>query len=222
LRGFGVLVSGVTAAKSYVVQRPLLDGRTRRVTIGPANVLRLAEAQERAKEALASFYRGIDLKAGRRGEATLRSGLEDYLQARADLRSRSAKGYRDSVNYLAPWLDLPLRAITREMVENRLREIAGTVATGGHFSGNAAANGAMRALRAIYNFAAERAPATNPMPLNPVRLKKLWLPVEPRSRMVAAEDLPRFYAAVCALLNPEHRDYLSAAIVHRPAAPGGQ
>jgi hypothetical protein len=34
LRGFGVLASGTTTAKTYVVQRRLPDGKTRRVTIG--------------------------------------------------------------------------------------------------------------------------------------------------------------------------------------------
>ena len=38
LTGFGVLVSGKTAAKTYVVQREV-DGRSRRVTVAPANVL---------------------------------------------------------------------------------------------------------------------------------------------------------------------------------------
>jgi hypothetical protein len=34
LRGFGVLASGTTTAKSYIAQRRLPDGRTRRVTVG--------------------------------------------------------------------------------------------------------------------------------------------------------------------------------------------
>ena len=39
LRGFGVLCSGRTNAKTYVVQRGLGDGRRRRVTIAACNVL---------------------------------------------------------------------------------------------------------------------------------------------------------------------------------------
>ena len=41
LRGFGVLVSGVSNAKTYIVQRALPNGKTRRVTIGRTNVLAL-------------------------------------------------------------------------------------------------------------------------------------------------------------------------------------
>ena len=33
LKGFGVLVSGKTNGKSFIVQRDLPDGRTRRITI---------------------------------------------------------------------------------------------------------------------------------------------------------------------------------------------
>src|SRR6476619_1827976 len=91
LRGFGVLCSGTTDNKTYVVQRDLPGGNTRRVTVAPVGVIDLDAARERAKGALADFYRGIDPKAGRRGEATLRSALEDYLRARADLRPGSAR-----------------------------------------------------------------------------------------------------------------------------------
>lgn len=202
LRGFGVLVSGVTNAKSYVVQQALKDGRTRRVTIGRTNVLSLDQATERAKEMLAVFYTGRDPKATRRGEATLRSALEEYLTARADLKPRSAANYRDVVRrYLAPWLDTPLRDITRQMVEERLREI-------GASAGNASANGTMRTLRVLYNFSADRAPSDNPMPPNPVRLKKVWLPVPVRTRSVRADEMPKFYSAVRALPNPVARDYI--------------
>lgn len=209
LRGFGVLTSGVSNAKSYVVQHVLPGGRTRRVTIARTNVVDLGEATRQAKELLANFYRGIDPKAGRRGEATLRSTLNDYLAARSDLRPRSAAAYRDSVErYLDRWLDLPLRDITREMVEDQLRKIAKDVAQGGRHSGNATANGAMRAFRVLYNYAADRAPPTNPMPPNPVRLKKVWLPVQARTRSVGAADMPKFYHAVCGLQNAVARDYI--------------
>jgi len=50
-------------------------------------------------------------------------------------------------------MPLPLRSITRDMVEERLRRIAKDVAAKGRpgHTGNAAANGTMRAFRSIYN-----------------------------------------------------------------------
>jgi integrase len=209
LRGFGVLCSGTTNAKTYIVQRDLPGGRTRRVAIAPVNVIDLDAARERAQLMLADFYRGIDPKAGRRADFTLRSGLAAYVKARADLRPGSVRGYRDSIEkQLTAWLDFPLRNITREMVEDRLRAIAQEVAARGHHSGHAAANSAMRALRLVYNFAADRAPPSNPMPPCPVKLKKLWLPVAARTRAVSAADLPRFYEGVCKLPSAVARDYL--------------
>ena len=206
LKGFGVLCSGVSKTKTYVVQRDVA-GRTRRVTIAQTNVLSLSEARRRAEKVLADFYLGRDPKAGRRGNVNLRSTLADYLAARKDLRLKSVEEYRGSIErHLAAWLDRPLREITPEMVEARHRAIAAEVLAGGRYSGEASANGAMRALRVLWNFAMEREPN---LPPNPVaRLRRQWFPVHRRERLVRADDLPKFYRAVLALPNPVHRDYL--------------
>jgi integrase len=213
LRGFGVLCSGKTAAKTYIVQRDLPGGLTRRVTVAPVNVLDLDTARERATGIIGDFYKGLDPKAGRRGDSTLRSALEEYLSARAVgkdvLRPGSAAYYRDSVeSHLSSWLDLPLRTISQPMVEERLTKIAAEVAKRTDHPGHAVANGAMRAFRAIYNFIADRAPSSNPMPPNPVKLKKAWFKVAPRTRIVKAEELPAFYKAVTALPSAVARDYI--------------
>ena len=112
-------------------------------------------------------------------------------------------------NIFASWLDRPLRDISREKVEERLREIAKEVTKrSGRGSGAASANGTMRALRVLYNFAADRAPPSNPMPPNPVRLRKMWLPVAARTRHVTEAELPKFYKAVTELPSEVARDYL--------------
>src|SRR5580700_5274276 len=69
LKGFGVLVSGKTATKSYVVQHKLSGGLTRRVTIGAVSALDLDGedgARARAKKVLGQFYGGTDPKAAQR------------------------------------------------------------------------------------------------------------------------------------------------------------
>ena len=48
LRGFGVLLSGTSNSKSFVVQRDI-NGKSRRVTVGPTNVLSLEAARTRAE-----------------------------------------------------------------------------------------------------------------------------------------------------------------------------
>ncbi len=207
LKGFAVLCSGVTNAKTYIAQRDLPDGRTRRVTVAAVKELDLEEARGAAAGVLLDLRRGIDPKARPRGAATLDETLEGYLAARKNLSEKSRTDYRAAVSgHLTAWLDLPLRGITPGMVEERHRGIAKEVAAGGRYTGHATANGVMRVFGVLWNHAAERAPD---LPTNPVRrLRRQWFPVERRVRHVAAKDLPAFYQAVTALPNPVHRDYL--------------
>jgi Arm DNA-binding domain len=85
LKGFGVLVSGKTSAKSYIVQRDI-GGKTRRITIAPINLIKLEEARKRGAELLLKMVQGIDPKAERKAEAaklvTLRQAANAYFAAR--------------------------------------------------------------------------------------------------------------------------------------------
>ena len=81
------------------------------------------------------------------------------------------------------------------------------------YSGKATADGVMRTLRALWNFAADLAgtdkqarPLLPPWPKQ--RLKRQWYKVPARTRHVRADDLPAFYKAVLALANPIQRDYV--------------
>ena len=91
------------------------------------------------------------------------------------------------------------------MVAQRHGKIAAEVKERGRGKGHATANGAMRALKALWNFSAERKPD---LPANPVKRKRLMFKVPRRTRMVKADDLPAFYAAVCRLPNAVARDYI--------------
>jgi hypothetical protein len=181
MRGFGLLVSGKSNARTYVVQRKLPGGNTRRVTVGAANVLDLDEARQQARLLLAEFYSGVDPKAKRRAEArrgrTLRDACEDYLRGNTRLSERSRLRYRADVHrYLSAGLDRPLRDLRRDMVEKRHRQIAEETAKpgrsgGGDNTGQATANQAIWVARAVYNFALDQ---DETLPPNPVRLKKIW------------------------------------------------
>lgn len=207
IKGFGVLCSGVSNAKTFVVQRALPNGRTRRVTIGPTNVLALAEARDKAEAVLAQFYQGIDPKGGRRDAATLQEGLDQYLLANKMLSENSRVFYRKIVErHLASWLALPLRSITPEMVEQRHRSIQTLVSGSGRNKGHAMANSVMTAFGIVYNFAAEATPS---LPPNPVRrLKRQWFAVPRRTRMVKADQMPTFYKAALGLENQIHCDLI--------------
>lgn len=206
LRGFGVLCSGVTSAKTYIAQRDLPDGRTRRVTIAAVDEVPLAKAKRAAGDMLFNLRQGMDPKANRRGAITLRQALEEYLQARKDLRPASQRDYRLSVEtHLRSWLDLPLHTITPKAVVDRHRAIQAEVARRGRYKGDTTANFAMRVLRILWNHAKEDMPS---LPDNPVQLRKKWHAENIRKRYVRVEQLPAFYAAVSALPNQIHRDYL--------------
>jgi integrase len=206
LKVFGVLCSGATTAKTYVVQRAV-KGVSRRVTIGPANVLTLADAKKRAEPILSLFFSGVDPKAKNSKSATLAATLAAYLEARAGLKPRSKASYRETVErHLRGWLTKPLSTITRDMVEARHRQIAEEIVTmTGRHSGQATANAVMRSLRLLWNYAADRDASLGP---NPVRLRKQWFDVPRREGLVKANDLPAFYAAVIGLSNTVARDYL--------------
>jgi integrase len=120
------------------------------------------------------------------------------LAARHALRPASVIAYRQIERHLAPWMTLALPAITAEMVEARHRSLANEI-------GPVTANMAMRVLRIVWNFAAERAP----LPPNPVtRLKRQWFAQKRRKGRVQDHDLPTFFAAVQALPSRTAADYV--------------
>ncbi|TPK88284.1 integrase family protein [Mesorhizobium sp. B2-4-17] len=205
LKGFGVLCSGVTNTKTYVVQRTLPDGRTRRVTVAAANEMTLAKAREEAADALVELRKGRDPKVR---SVTLQSALDTYIKRyKASLSENTQANYKTMIErHLAKWLDKPLTFITREAVEKRHAEIASEVAASrpGR-KGETSANAVMRTLKLLWNDARHQ---DKTLPENPVLLKKLWFEEKRRERIVEAAKLSDFHNAVIALPNPIARDYI--------------
>ena len=215
IKGFGVLVSAKTTGKSFIVQRDLDRGKSRRITLGPVGLISFEEARKLATEQLLIMRSGVDpvveekkREAEARQLVTLAQAEDAFFQSRPHLRPATVRNYRVSLAYFRAWRDTPLRDISREMVEARhksiAKEIAGAASAKGR-TGAAAANAAMRALRALWNFAADR----TELPVCPVRLTKQWFAEPRRTTHVRTEDLPKFYKAVQALPNAVHRDYLT-------------
>jgi integrase len=204
LKGFGVLCSGVTNTKTYVVQRTLPNGNTRRVTVAAVNEISLVKAREDAADMLVELRKGKDPKVR---SMTLQGALDTYLKKYdARLSTNSKLSYREKVEKrLKAWLDKPLSSITREMVEKRHGEIAEEIAAEGKAKGETSANATMVVLRLLWNFAMEQDPA---LPPNPVRLRKQWFAETRRERMVEEHQMPAFYQAVLALKSDVARDYI--------------
>jgi integrase len=199
--GFGVMVSTKTGKKTYVVQRDLPNGKTRRVTLGLVGreIKTLEQARTLAGEKIREMRQGIDPKAVARTGITLKQAAEAYLAARPNLAENSIRDYRRVFEvYLKDWGDDRLSEITRDMVERRHLEL-------GKQPGQATANLVMRTLRAVFNWAIDRYPDVT---ANPVRLRRQWFKVLRRERHVSADQLPAFYNAVLKLENPVQRDYL--------------
>lgn len=189
LKGFGVLISGKTSAKTYIVQRDI-NGATRRITVGPCNVLSLDKARDDAVKLLAEFAHGVDPKKRRKAEAdqarkdqaeaiTLQMALDDYATTRVDLKAQSITETKAIVaRYLKDWGAKPLREISRADVVAKLRAIRDKIAPDnplpdprtGAIKGGVAANSAMRVVRGLYNHAKLLVPT---LPENPV--SGIWL-----------------------------------------------
>ena len=118
LPGFGVLVSGTSNAKTWVVKCGV------RRKIARADVMTLVEARAAAKKMMISLAAGVDPRRKKLGNATLRTIFESYV-ASARLKPRTEANYRGAVeHHLVDWLDEPIDSITRDMIEKRHKMIA--------------------------------------------------------------------------------------------------
>jgi integrase len=210
LKGFGMLISGTTTARSWVVQKALPNGNRRRITIGAVNVLTVEQARDRAIGLLAQFADRRDPKAEAQKERqrgmTLRLALAQYL-GRTKLRPSSKALYeREVTTHLGGWLDKPLRRITPDMVRQRHAEITRDLKSSGH-SGNAVANNVLQRFRAIWRYAAN---SIDDLPPHPVArgLFDLWHPVKRRERLLSDASLRPWYEALNELASPMTRDAL--------------
>lgn len=196
-RGLGVVCSGRTNQRTYIAQRDLKGGKTRRVTLGTVSGLTLDVARQRAEDVLDDLRRGTDPKA-KAPSFTLQAALDGYIAARPNLRPASVVLYKRIEIVLASWLASDLKEISSEMVEARHRAIAKEI-------GTTTANVMMRVLRLVYGFAAERVA----LPPNPVtRLRRQWFAEPRRKGRVQDDELPAFYKAVTALPNRTAADYV--------------
>jgi integrase len=184
LKGFAVLCSGKTTAKTYICQRDLKGtGKSRRVTISSTAELKFAEAKDKARKLLLDMRGGKDPKAKPK-TGTLQETLDAYLSS-GRLSPRSKRHYSDLVRIqLASLKDRSLSSITPDEVDHLHRTI----------EGKTAANDALKCLRMLHRYAAAR---DDELGRCPVRLRKNeWHRTEPRRNPIPETRLADFYAAV--------------------------
>lgn len=201
LKGFGVRANA-GGTKSFVLEKRV-DRRLRRVTLGRYPDLTVEQARKEALKQLAQIATGMDPVAEaqqrRREKKTLEDAFRDFLKARKNLKERTVYDYTRIMAVAFPdWQKKPLKSVTKDLVAKRHTQL-------GTDRGEAYANGAMRFLRSLFNFALAEYEDRNGVPLlpyNPVdRLNKTraWYRVKPRQTYIKAHQLPAWYNAVASL-----------------------
>jgi integrase len=124
MEGFGVLCSGKSNIKTYVV-RGTIRGRSIRQKIERVDRTKLKVARDRANAMFGAFSSGRDPRTQRSSNVTLGESLNAYRDSHSSLKPRSSSGLGSEFkNHLTAWLDKPLRSITKEMCDERHKAIA--------------------------------------------------------------------------------------------------
>lgn len=208
LKGFGVMISPTLPTKTFIV-RVSVKGQSKRprISLGKFGVLTVEEARNRALGHIKAAGDGINLKAEekrKKKEAlTLQEVLDRYIadcERRQVMKQRSIDKIKHDVQrHLKPWLQTPLNAITRQMVQERHAEIPGEIANGGAkkgYKGASQANQAMRAFRRVFNVACADDEKLPRNPVDVLRDKKLWYPEPKRDDHIPPTHLAAFWSAL--------------------------
>lgn len=205
LKGFGLRVSG--SVKAFFAEGRV-NGKTRRVKIGTHEKgLSAEEARKQAQALLAEMHRGEDPNAKKRNArlkeaVTLEYAFQNYLQARKDLKPKSAYDYRNVFrNCFDDWAGKAVSTIDKGMVERKHRTL-------GEIRGQAYANLSMRLLRAVFNFAKERYAGIGDNPVMVLSRTRAWYRVERRQTLIKPHELPAFFKALNEMADKDGADYL--------------
>lgn len=201
LLGFGLRVG--KTAKVYFAEAKL-HGKTVRKSIARHNVISLDEARSQAKTYLAEISRGKnphdEEKARKAKLVTLAEVLENYIEARGNLKRSTIQDYRHTFDcYLSDWLKKPAIEISKDMVELKFRKISKTSPS--------QANKTMRNFRAVMNYAIMKYEDSNGDSIfrhNPViRITQLraWHRAVSKNTLIKHYDLAPWYQAVMNLSN---------------------
>jgi len=188
-KGFGLRVTASGAA-SFIVQGTISGQKKEaRITIGSYGAWTVDDARRRAEQYKHQFEDGIDPRDVRKVDEAMRVSLMDvctaYTSRPGKLKASTAAEYKRHVEKVfAPWKDKPITSITREMVQERHREIV-EKGLQGKKGAPASANAAFVTLRILINFAIDeyRRPDGEPLIVhNPVgALKHHWAPTGDRT-----------------------------------------
>jgi len=213
LKGFALRVT--TGSKTYIVETSV-RGKTCRVTIGKHGVFSPDQARVQAKKLLADMAMGINPNQQKQREraktATLQQAFNQFMQQR-QLKPSTRYNYQNCFeSVFKSWHHKPLVEIKKVMVAHYYEQLCAE-------NGVAYANLSMRFLRSLLNFANAAYEDNEGNRLfvdNPVSVlsdKRQWRAVARRDRVIKAEQLPAWWAAVQNLSNTTHRDYFTLLLL---------
>jgi integrase len=215
LRGFGIKVTPA-GKRVFFAEARIKGGKTKRITIGPYQTIKLYEAREIARQKLLTMSQGEDpvlvakeQRENHEREAAKEEALSKTLQFVFDqyklARDHKPKTQRDYLSTMrvcfSDWLDQPVRRITRQMVEQKFYDIRDT-------RGKAQAAKAMRYLSAVLNHAkAEEIEGERLLVENPCEVlndKKIDRRIKPRGRYLDKAELGRLVEELEHFHHPEY------------------
>lgn len=206
LRGFGLRAGA--QSKVYFAEGQV-QNRTRRVSIGRADVFCVDAARKRALGILSDMATGVDPNAEKRRVAqesvTVGQAFDRFFATRTSIVDSTRDRYQRTVDlYLKDWRRTPVTSISRQMILTRHQRI-------GKANGEVTANNVMRHFRSVYNVTAAAHDEFPPNPVNILTQARAWYPERRRRSAVAAHDLPAWWAAV--MEEPDYsRDFLLIAL----------
>ena len=227
LKGFYVRVSrgkrNGFLSKTYLVHgKPKGWSTNITVTIGRHGLVSSDWARTEAKRLLGLMANGINPNTEKRAQIkvaaqiaqdssekeklTLAMLLAEYLENR-NLREKTVTDYGRFLNRcLSDWMQLPVTAITRDMVQKRYLQLGR--------EHRAQANYTMRVLRALFKYAiavyedSDGRPVISSNPVDRLKHARLWTKPVRRQSLIQPQQLRTWYEAVCGLQSLEARDVL--------------
>lgn len=179
-------------SSSYKLVGRINDGSNRYVSIivGRTDEMSLRTARERSAEIKLALRRGDDPRTPKRTVPSLKTAWERYKETRGpELRPSTVDWYEEKVTGpLKSVLEVPLDKLDRETVRLLHEKITKK-------NGPYCANGAMRALKAVYNDAAR----SHDLPPNPVSRSVRMNKEKPRQWALGPEGLPEAWRRLDAM-----------------------
>ena len=211
-----------TGTKSFVTYK-WIERKKVWTTHGQYPSMTIKQARSRARTVLNVISEGINPNklnsdSLAKHEITLQKVFDDYCLSKHNIKTSTMKNYVSIFdNYLNDWKKKPLGEISRDMIEQRHRDIGyGTSKFIGKDSPTRA-NTTMRLVRALFNYAIGQYEDSKGEPLfvhNPVvRLtsRKVWFKEKIRQDTVRNYDLKKWYDGVMKLPLQDDNVYIDTS-----------